>query len=109
MQWRNTLRLGQQACFVRSNFSLPDPHDLPSNPLQHPYPLRGWDSDLAQYSNTPSLRAAGLEDEDDDEDENEAPGGQVAFCISVQGLKPLAESCHPFGISSTRPTVQSTA
>jgi hypothetical protein len=30
---------------------------------------------LAQFSNTPSLRAAGFEDEDDDEDEdeNEAP------------------------------------
>jgi len=30
---------------------------------------------LAQYSNTPSLRVAGFEDEDedDDEDENEAP------------------------------------
>jgi hypothetical protein len=28
---------------------------------------------LAQYSNTPTLRAAGFEDEDDDEDENEAP------------------------------------
>jgi hypothetical protein len=41
--------------------------------LQHPYPLRGCNSDLAQYSNTPSLRAAGFEDEDDDEDENEAP------------------------------------
>jgi len=25
------------------------------------------------YSNTPSLRAPGFEDEDDDEDENEAP------------------------------------
>ncbi len=36
-------------------------------------PLRGCNSDLAQYSNTPSLRAAGFEDEDDDEDENEAP------------------------------------
>src|SRR5258708_2429671 len=24
-------------------------------PLQHPYPLRGCNSDLAQYSNTPSL------------------------------------------------------
>src|SRR5258708_17618443 len=56
--------------------------DLP--PLQHPYPLRGCNSDLAQYSNTParnasrsdaggpSLRAARFEDEDDDE--NEAPG-----------------------------------
>jgi len=46
-------------------------------PLQRPYPLRGCNSDLAQYSNTsntPSLRTAGFEDEDDDEDENEAPG-----------------------------------
>jgi hypothetical protein len=25
--------------------------------------------------------------------------GQVALCIDIQGLKPLAESCHPFGIS----------
>jgi small multidrug resistance family-3 protein len=32
---------------------------------------------LAQYSNTPSLRAAGFEDEDDDEDENEAPCGPI--------------------------------
>jgi len=31
-------------------------------------PLRGCNSDFAQYSNTPSLRAAGFEDEDDDED-----------------------------------------
>ena len=31
-------------------------------------------SAVLQYSNTPSLRAAGFEDEDDDEDENEAPG-----------------------------------
>ncbi len=57
--------------------------DLP--PLRHPYPLRGCNSDLAQYSNTParnasrsdaggpSLRAARFEDEGDDEDENEAP------------------------------------
>ena len=28
---------------------------------------------IAQYSNTPSLRVAGFEDEDDDEDENDAP------------------------------------
>jgi hypothetical protein len=33
---------------------------------------------LAQYSNTPSLRAAGFEDEDDDEDENETPGAGVS-------------------------------
>jgi hypothetical protein len=29
---------------------------------------------VLQHSQTPSLRAAGFEDEDDDEDENEAPG-----------------------------------
>jgi hypothetical protein len=28
---------------------------------------------LAQYSNTPSLRVAGFEDEDEDDDEDEAP------------------------------------
>jgi hypothetical protein len=39
---------------------------------EHPYPLRGCNSDLAQYSSTPTLRVAGSEDEDDDEDE--APG-----------------------------------
>jgi hypothetical protein len=40
----------------------------------NPNPLCGCNSDLAQYSNTPSLRVAGFEDEDDDEGENEAPG-----------------------------------
>jgi hypothetical protein len=43
-------------------------------PLRHLYPLRGCNSDLAQYSITPSLRVAGFEDDDEDEDENEAPG-----------------------------------
>jgi hypothetical protein len=33
---------------------------------------------VLQYSNTPSLRAAGFEDEDDDEDENETPGAGVS-------------------------------
>ena len=42
-------------------FSIPNPADA------------GCSSDLAQYSITPTLRAAGFEDEDDDEDENEAP------------------------------------
>jgi len=42
-------------------------------PFSTPNPLRGSNSDLAQYSNTPALRAARFEDEDDDEDENEAP------------------------------------
>jgi hypothetical protein len=38
---------------------------------------RGAQFQLAQYSNTPSLRVAGFED-DDDEDENEAPHEKVA-------------------------------
>jgi hypothetical protein len=38
-------------------------------------PLRGCNSDLAQYSNTPALRVAGFEDED----ENEAPGEGVPY------------------------------
>ena len=29
-----------------------------------------------------------------------APSGQVRFCIRIQGLKPLAESYYPFGIST---------
>ena len=49
----------------------------PHLPLQHPQPRgRGVQFGLGavlQDSNTPSLRAAGFEDEDDDEDENEAP------------------------------------
>ena len=32
---------------------------------------------MAQYSNTPSLRVAGFEDEDEDDDENEAPGERL--------------------------------
>ena len=35
-----------------------------------------------------------------------APSGQVVIGNGYQGLKPLAESCHPFGISPTRPSVQ---
>ena len=45
----------------------------------------GCNSKLTQYSNTPSLRVAGFEDEDDDEDENEAPheptGLFRAWCV----------------------------
>jgi hypothetical protein len=45
-----------------------------SRPESTPNPADAWcNSQLAQYSNTPSLRVAGFEDEDDDEDENEAP------------------------------------
>ena len=38
-------------------------------PFSIPNSLRGCNSDLAQYSNTPSLRAAGFEDEDSLPDE----------------------------------------
>jgi len=48
-------------CYLLFGASFPNPADA------------GCNSDLAQYSNTPSLRAAGFEDEDDDEDENESP------------------------------------
>jgi len=35
-----------------------------------------------------------------------APSGQVVIGNGYQGLKPLAESCHPFGIRSRIPTGQ---
>jgi hypothetical protein len=46
-------------CFRSTFVGTPNPADA------------GCNSQLAQYSNTPSLRVAGFED--DDEDENEAP------------------------------------
>jgi hypothetical protein len=52
-------------------------------PLGIPNPLGGCNSDLAQYSNTPTLRAAGFEDEDDDEDENEAPCEHEIFAQNL--------------------------
>src|SRR5260370_25873806 len=62
--------------------------------------IRTWRSTpILQYSNTPSLRAAGFEDED----ENEAPCEGSRDLDGYQGLKPLAESFHPFGISRTPP------
>jgi len=36
---------------------------------------------VLQHSNTPTLRAAGFEDEDDDEDEHSLPG--VAFSLAA--------------------------
>jgi hypothetical protein len=76
-------------------------------PPQHPQPRgRGVQFGLGavlQYSNTPSLRAAGFEDEDDDEDENEAPCEGGTFFDRHPGLKPRAESYYPFGICSTSP------
>jgi hypothetical protein len=47
---------------------------------------------LAQYSITPSLRAAGFEDEDDDEDEHEeeddSKRGWLYFVESVGEIRP---------------------
>ena len=68
MKWRNRLAralgwalgLGDERPKMRPE-STPNPADA------------GCNSKSAQYSNTPSLRVAGFEDEDDDEDENEAP------------------------------------
>jgi len=50
--------------------SLSETVALKANTLhEQAYPLRGCNSDLAQYSITQSLRAAGFEDEDEDENE----------------------------------------
>jgi hypothetical protein len=38
---------------------------------------------VLQHSNTPTLRAAGFEDEDDDEDENEAPCEHEIFAQNL--------------------------
>jgi hypothetical protein len=43
-----------------------------NSPFSIPIRYAKCNPDLAQYSNTPSLRVAGFEDEDDDEHENEA-------------------------------------
>ena len=57
-------------------------------PFSIPNPLGGCNSDLAQYSITPSLRAAGFEDGDEEEDENEAPGEGGSMMWIYLGLKP---------------------
>jgi hypothetical protein len=59
---------------ARSRKSTPNPADA------------GCNSELAQYSNTPSLRVAGFEDEDDDENENEndAPGEGSDYFQEIQ-------------------------
>ena len=58
-----------------------------NRPIGHPLPATRAQFGLGavlQYSNTPSLRAAGFEDEDDDEDEEE----DEAPC-EAQGFLPL--------------------
>jgi hypothetical protein len=68
-KWGNILRLvNRLASFGRAYHSRTLTTYL-QGPFSISNPLRGWNSDLAQYSKTPSLRAAGFEDED----ENEAP------------------------------------
>ncbi len=54
------------SCSIRSG-AAPSciPRLIRDTPLLHPYPLRGCNSDLAQYSNTPTFRAAGFEDDED--------------------------------------------
>jgi hypothetical protein len=69
-------------------------HSTPGSgyvPLLHPYPAdAGCNSDLAQYSNTPTFRAAGFEDEDDDEDENEARLLEGSRFVRLQFYKLIA-------------------
>jgi hypothetical protein len=61
------------------------------SPFQHPQPATRVQFGLGavlQYSNIPSLRAAGFEDEDDDEDENEAPCEGGALLVHTWVLTP---------------------
>jgi hypothetical protein len=65
-------------------------------------PLRGCNSDTAQYADTPSARF--FEDEDDDENQYDSKHlVRAAHPLTRrQGLKPQAQSFHPFGISRKR-------
>jgi hypothetical protein len=57
-------------------------------------PLRGCNSDLAQYSITPTLRVAGFEDED----ENEAPSEELRTAVKITlgpDGRPGSQACHP--------------
>ena len=58
--------------------------------LSIPDPLRGCNSDLAQYSTPPSLRVARSEDEDEDDDENEALSEDMwrSICPIPAGERP---------------------
>jgi hypothetical protein len=58
---QNLLAIGSMSSTSTSNTSVGCPFST-SNPL------RGCNSDLAQYANIPSLRAAGFEDDDDEND-----------------------------------------
>jgi hypothetical protein len=60
---------------------------------------------LAQYSNTPTFRAAGFEDEDDDEDENEARLLEGSRFVRLQFYKlitgcsrKLPRTCWYYGV-----------
>jgi hypothetical protein len=52
-------------------------------PYSLPNPLRGCNSDLAQYSDTPSLRVTGFEDEDEDEDDDEDENASGSSSLPV--------------------------
>src|SRR5258707_11408945 len=95
----------------RKSLSMPSLKMTPFSAMSIPSPLRGCNSDLAQYSNTPARNAsrsdaggrtlqhsntpslhhsitprAGFEDEDDDEDEDENEARQCL--VTVSGLCP---------------------
>jgi hypothetical protein len=69
MKWSSRIAQG----FYEAELALAWVMPPGNGPESNPYPLRGCNSDLAQYSHTPSLRVAEFEDEDEDDDENEAP------------------------------------
>jgi hypothetical protein len=48
---------------------------------------------ILQYSNTPTLRSPGFEDEDEDDDENEAPHEPVGF--TAKRLYTIAQGFSP--------------
>jgi hypothetical protein len=69
--WANVATGGSR----RVDLRLPS-HLIIQSPFQHLQPATPVQFGLGavlQYSNTPSLRVAGFEDEDDDEDEDEGP------------------------------------
>jgi hypothetical protein len=71
MKWRNSIAQGTSALGKIQKRPRPERAAESAD--------TGCNSDKAQYSNTPSLRVAGFEDEDDDEDEYEAPGEGEAY------------------------------
>src|SRR5260221_14636091 len=77
--------------------------DENESPHEHPYPLRGCNSDLAQYSNTPSLHHSARPDSRTRTTTRTRTKRLVRaghFLDVFPGLKPRAESCSPFGTTN---------